>query len=53
MSAQRFVYLPVALHPGVRSALLISYGVGGTAKALTETPGANTRPPGRVATPKK
>lgn len=32
-----FVYLPVALHPTPRKALLISYGVGLTAKALTET----------------
>ena len=32
-----FVYLPAALHPDMRSALLISYGVGGTAKALTDT----------------
>lgn len=32
-----FVYLPVALHPEPRTALLISYGVGGTARALTDT----------------
>jgi spermidine synthase len=32
-----FVYLPVALHHEPRSALLISYGVGCTAKALTDT----------------
>ncbi len=32
-----YVYLPAALHPGLRSALLISYGVGSTAKALTDT----------------
>lgn len=32
-----YVYLPVALHPSLRSALLISYGVGSTAKALTQT----------------
>jgi predicted membrane-bound spermidine synthase len=32
-----FVYLPVALHPSPESALLISYGVGSTAKALTDT----------------
>ena len=32
-----FVYLPVALHPNPRSALLISYGVGGTARALVDT----------------
>ena len=32
-----FVYWPVAVHPDLRKALLISYGVGSTAKALTET----------------
>jgi spermidine synthase len=32
-----FVYLPVAIHPNPRSVLLISYGVGSTAKAMTET----------------
>ncbi len=32
-----FVYLPVAIHPAPRQALLISYGVGSTAKALTDT----------------
>ena len=32
-----FVYLPIALHPEPRTALLISYGVGGTARALTDT----------------
>ncbi len=32
-----FVYLPVALHPNPRRALLISYGIGSTAKALTDT----------------
>jgi predicted membrane-bound spermidine synthase len=32
-----FVWLPVALHPAPRNALLISYGVGSTAKALTDT----------------
>jgi predicted membrane-bound spermidine synthase len=32
-----FVWLPVALHPEPRRALLISYGVGTTAKALTDT----------------
>lgn len=32
-----FVYLPVALHPAPRKALLISYGVGLTASALTDT----------------
>lgn len=32
-----YVYLPAALHPDLRKALLISYGVGSTAKALTDT----------------
>ncbi len=32
-----FVYLPVALHPAPKKALLISYGVGLTARALTDT----------------
>lgn len=31
-----FVYLPVALHPDPKNALLISYGLGSTAKALTD-----------------
>lgn len=43
MSAQRymrtFVYLPLALEPEARSALLICYGVGETAKALTDSAG--------------
>jgi spermidine synthase len=32
-----YVYLPVALHPAPRKSLLISYGCGVTAKALTDT----------------
>ena len=32
-----FVWLPLALHPEPRSALLISYGLGNTARALTAT----------------
>jgi spermidine synthase len=32
-----FVYLPVALHPTPKKALLISYGVGITARALADT----------------
>ena len=32
-----YVYLPVALQPDLRDALLISYGVGSTARALTDT----------------
>ncbi|MEO5763040.1 MAG: spermidine synthase [Vicinamibacteria bacterium] len=34
---QAFVYLPVAIHPQVKRALLISYGVGITARALVQT----------------
>jgi spermidine synthase len=34
-----FVYLPAAIHPNLKNALLICYGVGCTAQALTETPG--------------
>jgi len=33
-----FAYWPLAVHPSPRSALLICYGVGSTAKALTESP---------------
>jgi hypothetical protein len=33
-----FAYWPLALHPDPRKALLISYGVGSTAKTLTDTP---------------
>ncbi len=32
-----FVYLPVAIRENPKSALLISYGIGNTAKALTDT----------------
>lgn len=32
-----YTYLPVALHGDIRSALLISYGVGSTARSLTES----------------
>ena len=32
-----YVYWPIALNPGSRSALLISFGVGSTARALTDT----------------
>jgi len=32
-----FVYWPLALHPGPKDALLISYGIGSTAKALTDS----------------
>ena len=32
-----FVYLPVALHPAPRRALLVSYGIGSTARALADT----------------
>ena len=49
-SAQRymkfFVFLPVALHPAPKKVLLISYGLGQTAKALVDT----RSPPTRVTT---
>ena len=32
-----YVYLPIALNPNSRNALLVSYGVGQTAKALSDT----------------
>jgi spermidine synthase len=32
-----YVWWPVAVHPSVKQALLIGYGVGNTAKALTDT----------------
>ena len=32
-----YVWWPVAVHPGLKHALLIGYGVGNTAKALTDT----------------
>ena len=34
-----FVYLPAAIHPNLKNALLICYGVGCTAQALTDSPG--------------
>jgi spermidine synthase len=34
---KQFVYWPVALHPAPRRALLICFGVGGTARAMTRT----------------
>jgi spermidine synthase len=34
-----YVYLPIALQPDARDALLISFGVGSTAKALTDSAG--------------
>jgi spermidine synthase len=34
---KQFVYWPVALHPDPERALLISFGIGNTAKALTDT----------------
>jgi spermidine synthase len=37
-----YVYLPVAIHPQPRHALLISYGVGSTAKAITDTKSLET-----------
>jgi spermidine synthase len=32
-----YTYLPLALHPGAKDALLISFGVGTTARSLTDT----------------
>ncbi|MFH1114762.1 MAG: spermidine synthase [Pseudomonadota bacterium] len=37
-----FAYWPLAVHPSPRSALLVCYGVGATAKALTESPDLET-----------
>jgi spermidine synthase len=37
-----YVYWPMALNPDARNALLISYGVGGTASALVATPELET-----------
>jgi predicted membrane-bound spermidine synthase len=37
-----YVYLPVALHPEPRRALLICYGVGSTARALVRSPELRT-----------
>jgi spermidine synthase len=34
-----YVWWPAAVHPSLKHALLIGYGVGNTAKALTDTPG--------------
>jgi len=34
-----FVYLPVAIHPEPKNALLVCFGVGSTAKALVDTKG--------------
>ncbi len=34
-----YVYWPMAVHPDLRRALLIGYGVGNTAKAMTDSPG--------------
>ena len=34
---KQYVYLPVALNPGIRRALLLCYGVGSTARALVDT----------------
>ena len=33
-----FVYLPAALHPQLRRALVVGYGIGNTTQALTEDP---------------
>lgn len=37
---KQFVYLPAALHPKIERALLICFGVGATASALTDLPDA-------------
>lgn len=37
-----YVYWPIALNPDAKNALLISYGVGGTASALVATPELET-----------
>lgn len=37
-----FVYWPMAVHPGIRHSLLIAYGVGNSAKAMTDSPGIET-----------
>jgi spermidine synthase len=37
-----FVYWPMAVHPDLKHALLIAYGVGNTAKALTDSKGLET-----------
>ena len=37
-----YVYWPLAVRPGISSALLIGYGVGNTAKAMTDSPGLKT-----------
>src|SRR5262245_12706708 len=34
-----YVYWPIAVHPELKRALVIGYGVGNTAKALTDSPG--------------
>lgn len=37
-----FAWLPMALHPGIESSLLISYGLGSTAEALLSDPQLKT-----------
>jgi spermidine synthase len=37
-----FVYWPMAVHPDLKHALLIAYGVGNTAKAMTDTTSLDT-----------
>ena len=34
-----YAYWPIAVHPDLKRALVIGYGVGNTAKALTDSPG--------------
>jgi spermidine synthase len=37
-----YVYWPMAVHPGLKRALLIGYGVGNTAKAMTDSTSLET-----------
>jgi len=37
-----FVYWPMAVHPNIKRALLICFGVGNTAKAMTDSKGIET-----------
>jgi spermidine synthase len=37
-----YVYWPIAVHPDLKRALLIGYGVGNTAKALTDSAGVES-----------
>jgi spermidine synthase len=37
-----YVYWPMAVHPGLKRALVIGYGVGNTAKAMTDSTGTES-----------